>query len=550
MKTTTLYLNRYHLLLLFLLYTNLLHAQPNSPAPVIFEGDTLFLIENRIGAFSAKQRADLVQTNIKQLAKLPLAQFDSLTVEVSSNNADVLYRDKVITTVSIADTIGTGQSLEAVAQEHLQVIRAALIKDYSDFSFGTLAKDIGFFLLALLVFTLVFSVVNRVFNFLRRNLKSLQDTAFFRKNKLAVLFKLITPETEMGILLFSLRMLRYTALLVFFYFYLPFLFSQLSFTRGFGETLLGYIFQPLQFLLSSVISFLPNLLFIIIIIVAVSYLLRGLKHIARQVREEKIAIQGFFPDWATPTFNLFRVLIIAFTLVVLFPYLPGAGTDAFQGVSVFIGLLLSLGSAGIISNVISGVILIYMRPFKLGDYVNINSTTGSVMSRNLLVTKIRTNKNEEITIPNSILLSGGIVNYTAIGQAQGLIIHTSITIGYDVPWAQVHELLIEAATRTKDVEAEPVPFVLQKSLQDWYVEYELNAHTKLIRQLPKIYSELHAHIQDVFNEAGLEIMSSHYMALRDGNTMAVPTSYLQKEYQTPSFKVETSNKDNSKNKES
>lgn len=540
MKPTTLWRKGYSTFLLLLLCATALLAQP--PAPVVFEGDTLFLIEQRIGAFTAQQRAELVQANIKQLGKLPLAQFDSLVVVLNANSADVIHNNKVITTVSAADTIGLNQSIAEVAEEHRVAIRAALIKDYSDFSFGTLAKDIGFFLLALIVFTIVFKVVNRVFDFLRRNLKSLQETAFFQRNKLAVLFKLVTPETEMGILLFLLRMLRYTALMVFLYFYLPFLFGQLSFTRGFGETLLGYILQPLQFLFQGIISFLPNLLFIIIIMVAVGYLLRGLKHIAKQVQDEKIKVDGFFPDWAKPTFNLFRVLIIAFTLVVIFPYLPGAGTDAFQGVSVFIGLLLSLGSAGIISNVISGVILIYMRPFKLGDFVNINSTTGSVMSRNLLVTKIRTNKNEEITIPNSILLGGGIINYTAIGQAQGLVMHTSITIGYDVPWVQVHELLIEAANRTKGVEKEPVPFVLQKALQDWYVEYELNAHTKLIRQLPKIYSELHAHIQDVFNEAGLEIMSSHYMALRDGNAMAVPSPYLEKDYQTPSFSVETNNK--------
>ncbi len=537
MKTTTFWNIGYRLLLILLLCSNVSLGQ-SSPSPVVFEGDTLFIIENRIGAFSAQQRAELVQANVQQLAKLQLVQFDSLTVLVNANSADVMHKNKVITTVSATDTTGTNLSLAELAEEHRMAIRAALIKDYNDFSFGTLAKDIGFFLLALIVFTIVFNVVNRIFDFLRRNLRSLQDTAFFQKNKLAVLFKLITPETEMGILLFILRMLRYTTWIVFLYFYLPFLFSQISFTRGFGETLLEYILQPLRFLASGVIGFLPNLLFIIIIIVAVSYLLKGLKHIAKQVKQEKITIEGFFPDWATPTFNLFRVLIIAFTLVVLFPYLPGAGTDAFQGVSVFIGLLLSLGSAGIISNVISGVILIYMRPFKIGDYVNINATTGSVMSRNLLVTKIRTNKNEEITIPNSILLGGGITNYTAIGQAQGLIVHSSITIGYDVPWVQVHQLLIEAANRTKGIEDTPIPFVLQKSLQDWYVEYEINAHTKLIRQLPQIYSELHGHIQDVFNEAGLEIMSSHYMALRDGNNMAVPTPYLPKDYQVPSFKVD------------
>ena len=186
----------------------------------------------------------------------------------------------------------------------------------------------------------------------------------------------------------------------------------------------------------------------------------------KQVRTERIKFNGFYPDWAFPTFNLFRVLIIIFTLVIIFPYLPGSGSDAFQGVSVFVGLLLSLGSAGIISNVISGVILTYMRPFKAGDRVKINEVTGDVISKNLLVTRVKSLKNEEITIPNATLLGGGVVNYTSLAEKHGLVLHTTVTIGYDVPWKQVHDLLTTAALKTALVEKQPEPFVLQKCLDE------------------------------------------------------------------------------------
>ncbi len=492
-----------------------------SPAPVVFENDTLFYIQQKIGAFSAMKRANLVRENIKKLAKLQLSEFDSLQVLTYSNSADLVYKEQIIATVTENDALLESKTVEQVANEHLEIIKSALIADYNNVSIGNLLKDIAFFLLTILGFYLIFRGVNKVFDYFRRNLKDLQKRVYGQK-KFSKLFSLISPTTQLSILLVILRGLRISVIAIFIYLYLPFMFSQISYTRGFGEKLLEYVLSPLRFIFHSFGGFLPNLLFIIVIISVVRYALGGLKNFASQVKSEQIKFEGFYADWALPTFNLFRALIIIFTLVILFPYLPGAGSDAFQGVSVFIGLLLSLGSAGAISNVISGVILTYMRPFKMGDRVKINDVTGDIISRNLLVTKVKTLKNEEITIPNASLLGNGIVNYTTLASAEGIILHTTITIGYDVPWVQVHKLMIEAARRTQLVEAEPEPFVLQKSLDDWYVAYELNCFTHESHKMPRIYSELHSHIQDVFNESEVEIMSSHYMAIRDGNAVAMP----------------------------
>ena len=196
-----------------------------------------------------------------------------------------------------------------------------------------------------------------------------------------------------------------------------------------------------------------------------------------------------------------------------------------------------MGSSSAISNIIAGLVITYMRPFKLGDRVKIGDITGDVIEKTMLVTRVRTIKNEDISIPNAAVLSGSTINYSSSAQELGLILHSTVTIGYDVPWKQVHQLLIDAAKRTKFIENTPEPYVSQKSLEDWYVAYELNAYTKESHKIPSIYSQLHGNIQDVFNEAGVEIMSSHYMTLRDGNQTTIPTNYLPKDYEVPGFKI-------------
>ncbi|MGB3799473.1 MAG: mechanosensitive ion channel family protein [Lewinella sp.] len=500
-----------------------LSGQP-APAPVVFAQDTLFYITSNMGTFTPAQRADQVQRNLQRLAKLPLRQFDSLRVVVVEGEAQVVLGDEIINSISVREANARGQSADEMAEQRLVVIRQALIDDYNDSSLRRILVDIALFILALLVFLAVFWGVNKGFNILRRRLRAMNQELVVSRIALVRRFSLITPRMEKKLLLFLLRMLRYTVLIIFLYLYLPFLFSQLNYTRGFGEQLMDYVLQPLQFLWSGVTGFLPSFLFIVIIIVAARYLIGGLKYIAQQIGSGQVTFTNFYPDWAIPTFNLVRVLIIIFTLVIIFPYLPGAGTDAFQGVSVFVGLLLSLGAAGVIGNVISGVILTYMRPFVIGDRVKINDITGDVIGKSLLVTRIKTIRNEEVTIPNGILMNGGVMNYSSLTEQHGLILHTSITIGYDVPWPQVHQMMIEAATRTEFIDRDPAPFVLQKALNDWYVEYELNAYTHSSHRMARIYSDLHANIQDTFREAGVEIMSTHYMAIRDGNPSTIPAS--------------------------
>ena len=232
-------------------------------------------------------------------------------------------------------------------------------------------------------------------------------------------------------------------------------------------------------------------------------------------------------------------MLYAFSFIIIFPYLPGSDSPIFQGVSVFVGILFSLGSSSAISNAVAGLVITYMRPFKAGDRIKIGELTGDVIEKSLLVTRIRTIKNESITIPNSTILAGHTINYTASADERGLILHTTVTIGYDVPWRKVHDLLINAAIMTDGTlnDEQRKPFVLQTSLDDFYVAYQINVYTDQSHRIAQIYSDLHQHIQDKFNEGGVEIMSPHYRAARDGNAIAIPPDYLPKDYTAPPFNV-------------
>lgn len=255
-------------------------------------------------------------------------------------------------------------------------------------------------------------------------------------------------------------------------------------------------------------------------------MVRLFRYLAGEVQSERLKLNGFYPDWAMPTYHIIRFLLYAFMVAMIYPYLPGADSGVFQGISVFVGLIVSLGSSTVIGNIIAGLVITYMRPFKLGDRIQLNETTGNVVEKTPLVTRIRTPKNEVVTIPNSFIMSSHTVNFSQSAREYGLIIHSEVTIGYDVPWRLVNRLLIEAALNTPGVVDDPRPFVLSTSLSDWYPVYQVNAYIKEADRLAQIYSDLHQNIQDRFNAEGVEIMSPHYMAMRDGNDPAMPKDDL------------------------
>jgi small-conductance mechanosensitive channel len=333
---------------------------------------------------------------------------------------------------------------------------------------------------------------------------------------------LLTGERIEATILLAARASRliFTALLIFLY--LPIVFSFFPPTRVVAQRIVALTLEPARSAWWGVIGYLPNLFYIAVISVLVYYGLRLVRMVFSAIGSGTIRIPGFYPDWADPTFKLVRVLVLAFAVILVWPFLPNSNSLAFKGVAGFLGLLLTFGSAGAVSNVVGGVVMIYMRPFQIGDRVKIADTVGDVMQRGMLVTRLRTPKNVEITIPNSMVLGNFIVNYSATARAGGVILHTTVTIGYDTPWPRVHEALKEAARRTPGVLRPPEPFVLQTALGDYAVSYELNAHTEEPQHIPKTYSDLHQNIQEVFAESGMEILSPLYHAVRDGNPTTIP----------------------------
>ena len=348
-------------------------------------------------------------------------------------------------------------------------------------------------------------------------------------------YTLLDSTKEVSFVLNINTFLKWVVIVLIIYIALPILFGIFPWTENFAHTLFGYILNPVKRIATALWNYLPSLITIIVIVFIFRYVLNFLYYLRIEIERGKLHLPGFYADWANPTYQIIRVLIIAFMLVVIFPYLPGSDSPIFKGVSVFLGFLFTFGSAGSLSNIISGLVLTYMRLFKIGDRVKIADVTGDVIEKSLLVTRIRTTKNEIISIPNSTIMNSPTINYSSDAADKGLIMYTTVTIGYDVPWRDMHQALIDAALRCELVLKEPAPFVLQTSLDDFYVSYQINLYTREANRQAFIYSELHKHIQDVCNERGIEIMSPHYRSERDGNMSTIPASYLPKEYKAPGF---------------
>jgi small-conductance mechanosensitive channel len=293
--------------------------------------------------------------------------------------------------------------------------------------------------------------------------------------------------------------------------------------------IIGYVWNPFVGIVKSVISFLPKLIQIVVIIICFRYLVKGIRYLMNEIGSGRLKISGFYADWAEPTYFILRVLCYSFMIVMIWPLLPSSNSEVFQGVSVFIGIIVSLGSSSIIGNVMAGMVMTYMRPFHVGDFIKYGDTEGFVIEKTMLVTRIRTRKNNVITIPNSSLMTSQTTNYTFSAQNFGLVVHTKVTIGYDMRWQEIRQLLLDAAHATKGLRQHPEPFVLVTALDDYYVEYEVNAYTNQYDKLPLIYSELHHNILDSFHSHGVEIMSPHIYAHRTDLELQIPKEQQKQE---------------------
>jgi small-conductance mechanosensitive channel len=349
---------------------------------------------------------------------------------------------------------------------------------------------------------------------------NLRDTRF-RVVRIQSL-EIFTPNQMVGVLVLIAKYVRSGVVVAIFILFFILVFSLYPQTDGLAQSLLLNINEALLSLWEQVLSFIPNLFALIFIALITRLILRLLRFFYNGLERGKIRFSSIHPEVVEPTYQLMRFLVIAFALVAAFPYIPGSSSPMFRGLSIFVGFLISLGSTSLVTNIISGIVLTYSRGLKIGDRVKIGETFGDVIDRTLLVTRVKTIKNEVITIPNVVVMQNEIVNFSAEARRDGLILHTSVTIGYDEPWRHVQELLINAALETGDVLQDPEPFVLKTSLDNHYISYELNAFTDNPDRMEDIYSDLHQNVLDKFNHAKVEIMSPTYFAFRDGHGSTIP----------------------------
>ena len=493
--------------------------------PVVVEGDTLFYLYTKRGGYTPLQRAEMIDAAIMQLGKRFTLHPDSVYIESSDIVTDLMYGNKVIASFTDQDGLWEGRSREQLATDKRKIVVQKLKELKEEHSLWQLGKRILYFVLVLAGQYLLFWLTGWLFRKLKVRIQKLKDT---RLKPISIQnYELLDTQRQVNLLIFLSNLLRYVIMLLQLLITVPLLFAIFPQTKGMAYQIFSYIWNPIKNILVGIVDYIPNLFAILIICFAVKYLVRLVHYLSREVEAGRLKFGGFYPDWAMPTYHIIRFLLYAFMIAMIYPYLPGAKNGVFQGISVFVGLIISLGSSTVIGNVIAGLVITYMRPFKLGDRIQLNDTTGNVIEKTPLVTRIKTPKNEVVTIPNSFIMSSHTVNYSASAREYGLIIHSEVTIGYDVPWRQVHQLLIEAALNTPGVIDDPRPFVLETSLSDWYPVYQINAYIREADKLAQIYSDLHQNIQDRFNEAGIEIMSPHYMAMRDGNESTIPKDDLR-----------------------
>lgn len=493
--------------------------------PVVADGDTLFYLYTKRGGYTPQQRAQMTGSAIEELGRRFNLRPDSVSVDHSDIVSDLMYGNKVLLSLTDQDALWEGVSRDSLANERWQNVVDKLHEMKAEHGIWRMAKRILYFVLVIVGQYFLFRLTNWLFRKLKVRILRLKDTKI--KPVSIQGYELLDAQKQANLLVFLASVGRYILMGLQLLFTVPLIFIIFPQTEGLAYRLLGYIWNPIRGIFVGIIDYIPKLFTIIVIWYAVKYLVRFVLYLAREVEGGRLKINGFYPDWAMPTFHIIRFLLYAFMIAMIYPYLPGSNSGVFQGISVFVGLIVSLGSSTVIGNIIAGLVITYMRPFKIGDRIQLNDTTGNIIEKTPLVTRIRTPKNEVVTVPNSFVMSSHTVNYSTSAREYGLIIHSEVSIGYDIPWRKVNELLIDAALNTPGVVDDPRPFVLETSLSDWYPVYQVNAYIKEADKMPQIYSNLHQNIQDKFNEAGIEIMSPHYMAMRDGNETTIPKDDLR-----------------------
>jgi small-conductance mechanosensitive channel len=511
-----------------------LEAEAEQPAAVLIGGEPVIWVPTGVGQYTTDVRAARIAERVREAIGDRNLPDPTITVVEAEGSSELRAGTRLLMVVTAQDARRVGVARATLAQYFAHELESAIRAERLRRAPATLLRSGMYGLAATIAFGVVVWLIQRLTRWLRYRADRWRAASALRVQNAEI----VSADRIGHGIDRTFQVIRVVLLLLAFDLYLTYVLGLFPWTRAVSHALLGYVISPVRTAAEAFVGYLPKLLFVIVIAVIIRWVIRLVALFFRQIEQGRIVFPNFPAEWADPTYKIVRLLLIAFGLIVVFPYLPASDSAAFAGVSVFFGLLLSLSSSSAISNAIAGVVLTYTGAFRLGDRVKLGDNFGDIIETSMLATRVRTIKNEDITIPNSLVLNGAMINYSRQASALGLILHTSVTIGYDAPWRKIHELLIEAALATSGILKEPQPFVWQTALNDFYVTYEINAYTANARDMVAIYAELHAKIQDAFYAAGVEIMSPHYTSIRDGNTVAIPPSARPAGYRAPAFRVE------------
>ena len=476
-------------------------------APVELDGAVLFRVRG-VSSLPAAERARLIEERLTAVAADPAVSVDSLQLTENEGIFRVMAGEQMIVGVTAADADFEQVPARGLAAAHLRQIREAILAYREARSPTALRRNainaLGATAALIVGIVVVFWLWRRLDLLLTDRLKTRIHTVGIQS------FEVMRAERIWSALRNALIALRTISLLGMALVYIGFVLAQFPRTRGLSHGMIAFAVGPLAVIGNGLVANIPSLIFLLVLFFVFRFALRLIRLFFDAVERNTVTLGGFDAEWAQPTYKIVRIFVIAFGLVVAYPYIPGSESAAFRGVSLFIGIVFSLGSSTAISNIIAGYMMTYRRAFKVGDRVKVGDYFGEVIHVRLQVTHLRSMKNEEIVISNSQILSSEVINYSSLGRAQGLILHTEVGIGYETPWRQVEAMLILAAERTQGLSADPPPFVQQKKLGDFAVTYELNAYTTNVPAMMHLYSALHRNILDVFNEYGVQIMTPAY----------------------------------------
>lgn len=492
-------------------------------APLVVDGDTLLRLYAHRGGVTPESRVGTAREMITDLGRRLTLRADTLYVFEGDFSSDIMADGEVILSITDIDGLWAGMSREELAANYMQLIQAKVNEIHKEY--GLQRKLWGLILASVIIIVQILLIIFTNRFFLRRKEHVMRRV--MRRLKPIVLgdYEFLNVHRQ-GIIIMTLyKILRYLLILLQLFVSIPLLFSIFPETERVTITVLGYMWNPFKEILLSIVNYIPKLCQIVVIWLCFHYLMRLIRYFAGEIESERLKINGFYPDWAKPTYYILRVLLCSLMVVMIWPLLPNSDSEVFQGVSVFIGVVVSLGSTSIIGNLMAGLVMTYMRPFHIGDYIKVGDTVGEVIEKTVFVTRIRTRKNEVVTIQNSSLMGSQTSNFSMAAKNFGIIVHTKVTIGYDAPWQQIKEIMESAALATPGIKHKPHPFMMITALNDFYVEYEINAYTDDAVKLPAVYSALHANLLKRFFEEGVEIMSPHFYALRNGKDIQMPDSF-------------------------